>query len=349
MLIGTTFSQAEISHWQHKLTRNDIFRIFPNSDGLPPGWTDRRFQYCRTVGAIPFISTKIDGDQERLRKLRAQLLTMEPWVRQLYLTDRHEPEGDTLPSGDKLTPARYKENFNALLAMVNKLPPPVRSRIRCGPVLTKQWTENEGGRGYHQWDPGTGDFFGVDAYVNSWAPGGAGTVFTRFPQAAAWLDRIRDYRFGASDDRPRIFAELGAIQPAWDRDGSARAAFLRDVHTEVSGWNPGATGWAFLGWIWWNTEGTRGAPVTGIGAHRWFQLDRRHNGQPLIRDGHVIDPMGGYAEVPGNKALEAYNALARQPDRDAGAGIPFGADLDIVRAEVAAVPGPAAGVAAAPA
>ncbi|MFC6565435.1 hypothetical protein [Actinoplanes utahensis] len=325
------------------MTKNDIFRIFPNSDGLPPAWTDKRYQYCRAVGAIPFISTKIDGDPERLRQLRTLLLTMEPWVRQLYLTDRHEPEDDTLPNGDTLTAARYKENFNALLAMVNKLPPPIRSRIRCGPVMTKQWTENKAGRGYHQWDPGTGDFYGVDAYVNSWAPGNAGTVFTEFPHAATWLGKIKAYRFGPSDTRPRILAELGAIQPAWDRDGSARAAFLRDVHDEVSGWNPGTTGWSFLGWIWWNTEGTSGAPVTGIGRRRWFQLDRRHNAKPLTRDGRTIDPMGGYDEVPTNQALTTYNTLARQPGRHraADSGNPPGTDPGTAMIGVAAMPGTA--------
>ncbi|WP_433831326.1 hypothetical protein ACQP2E_13195 [Actinoplanes sp. CA-015351] len=302
VLIGATFKKHEISHWENTLEKNEIFRIFPNSDGVPPDWTDPRYQYCQRVGAIPFISGKIDGNPRKLDALRDMLTTMKPWVKVLYLTDHHEPEGDR-----HLTPERFAANFNALMTMLDtELPVSVRSRIRCGPAMTKQWTENVNGGDYREWDPGTGDFFGVDAYLNSWAPGGGDTVFTRFPDAAAWLKKIKGYRYDSSDTRPRILPELGAIQPPWDIDGSARAAFLKDVHDELSSWNPATTGWQFQGWIWWNTEGTSGKSIAGIGTHRWFQLDRRHNSKPF--DG---DPIGGFEENAANKTLKMFNSLTR--------------------------------------
>ncbi|WP_229071015.1 hypothetical protein [Actinoplanes sp. DH11] len=310
MLIGATFKKSEISHWQPRLTKNEIFRIFPNADGLPPAWTDPRYQYCKEVGAIPFISSKVDGDPGKLGELRELLAGMPSWVKVLYLTDRHEPEDDTTADGTKLTPQGYQDNFNAVLTMVRtELPPPVRSRVRCGPVLTKQWTENHPDRTYRTWDPGTGDFFGVDAYVNSWSAEDGSTVFTRYPDAGTWLQKVKTYRFNGSDARPRILPELGAIQPHWDRDGAARAAFMQDVHTELSSWNPNTTGWAFQGWIWWNTEGTSGRDIRTVGKHRWFQLDHRHNGKPLIQRGRVVDPQGGY-EVLSSEALRMFNTLA---------------------------------------
>jgi hypothetical protein len=315
VLIGATFKKSEIPHWQDgdKLVRNDIFRIFPNSDGVPPDWDDPRFHYCRRVGAIPFVSGQINGHPGKLRELKQRLLTMEPWVKVLYLTDHHEPEGDP-----GLTAQDFKDNFNAVLRMVRtELPPHIRSRIRCGPAMTKQWTEMDDERSYRDWDPGTGDFYGVDAYLNSWAPGG-GTVFTKFPSAATWLKKIKSYRYDEQDRRPRILPELGAIQPPWDADGHARAAFLKDVHDEVSTWNPRTTGWEFQGWIWWNTEGTSGGSLTGAGQRRWFQLDRRHTGEPLVEKGQAgrrartLDAEGGFHVDGGNATLRMYNAIARQ-------------------------------------
>jgi hypothetical protein len=112
-------------------------------------------------------------------------------------------------------------------------------------------------------------------YDNAWRPGG-GSAATRYTPAAEFLKKVKAYRYDRDDVRPRCFPELGAVGLPFDRDGSARADWLQDIHNEVSTWNTDTVGFPFLGYIWWNAEGTKGDRIDGIGRQRYFQLDRRH-------------------------------------------------------------------------
>jgi hypothetical protein len=327
VIVGATFKKDEINYWKSRVPVNMMMRIFPNDDGMMPDWSDSRFTYCRDYGVIPFISTKVDGNAAQLATLKARLLAMPSWVKLLYLTDRHEPEGD-------LSAAKYKANFNKQLAMVDSLPASLRARIRCGPVLTRQAVENKKietptadlednptGGVYSTYDPGTGDFLGNDFYHNSWGSG-SNAVTTPVP-AATILKRFRDYKYSPTDKRPRIFPELGLIGFPTDSDGSKRAAWLNDMYNELRKWNTATVGWEFIGFVWWCAEGKSGNSVNGIGKKRWFQFDRRHNGKPIqvgvdtkgtpstADDEPIYDMQGNYDIISGSKVTPAFNALAK--------------------------------------
>lgn len=278
MLVGATMTQADLNSYKGMLAGNNIMRVFPSDrtiNGVTvkvlPAWTDSRFTYCQTSGVIPFVSTKVDGDAGGLNYVKQQLLAMPAWVKMLYITDRHEPEGD-------VTAAEYQANFNAFLAMVDSLPTALRARIRCGPVLTRTWTESSApGKGnfqYGTYDPGTGDFFGVDMYVES---GTSSTVVdpTTLPTATAFLQYLKAYKKTSGDTRPRIIPELGVIGMPDDTDGTARAAWITAVNAEVKTWGPAVTGWSFLGWIWWHATGKATGEVAVIGQRRDFPLHLR--------------------------------------------------------------------------
>ncbi|SDS45008.1 hypothetical protein SAMN04489716_0811 [Actinoplanes derwentensis] len=282
MLIGASIAAEDLEFYEPLFAGNDIMRIFPvrvTVDGDPlrvlPDWSDSRLEYCRRHSAVPFLSTKVDGRPGGLEHVRRQLADMPAWIERLYLTDRHEPEGD-LPGG----PAEFKVNFGRFLDMIDTLPRRIRTRVRCGPVLTKTWTENKdkGDFQYRTYDPGTGDFFGVDCYV----PAGTSHEVmapSRLPKPADFLRWVKAYEHSPSDARPRILPELGLIGMPDDRDGSARAAWIKGVHTEMSGWHTGVPGWSrqwsLLGWIWWNQQGKNTGDVDRIGSRRDFPLDER--------------------------------------------------------------------------
>ena len=311
MLIGASIAAGDIEFYEPLFTGNDIMRIFPveatvggtRMKVLPP-WSDARLAYCHRKSTIPFLSCKIDGDQDGLDYVKRQLADLPAWIRDdpamlVFVTDRHEPEGD-LPDGA----AAYKKNFNKFLAMVDSLDPRIRAKIKCGPVLTKIWTENKGSdKGqydYRKYDPGTGDFFGVDSYVQTGTKDRVVSPST-LPAPGAFLKYIREYKFGPADTRPRIFPELGLIGMPADTDGSARAAWIRGVHDEVSGWRAGASGWAqpwsFQGWIWWNQEGKKTGAVPQVGQRRDFALDERTvDEQTVVK----LDPP---------KPLDTFNAI----------------------------------------
>lgn len=287
MLIGASIAAEDLGFYEPLLPGNDIMRIFPVNvtiggaamKVLPP-WSDPRLAYCRRKATIPFLSCKVDGDPGGVEHVRQQLEDMPAWIRddpemRVFITDRHEPEGD-LAGG----PAEYRRNFNRFLAMVDTLPPRIRDKVSCGPVLTQTWTENKnkGDFKYETYDPGTGDFFGVDCYASSGTKEKVASPAT-LPAPAAFLKHIKAYASGQADRRPRIFPELGVIGMPADTDGSARAAWIQGVHDELTTWRPGAPGWArpwsFLGWIWWNQQGKNTGEVAVIGGRRDFPLDER--------------------------------------------------------------------------
>jgi hypothetical protein len=278
MLIGATMNESDLDEYRKVLAGNNIMRIFPSDRTIGgvavkvlPAWTDSRFTYCQTAGITPFVSTKVDGDAGGLAYVKQQLLAMPAWVKILYITDRHEPEAD-------VTAAAYQANFNAFLAMVNSLPTSLRARIRCGPILTRTWTESsasgKGNFNYGTYDPGTGDFFGVDMYVES---GTASTVVApeTLPTAVSFLQYLKAYKKTAGDLRPRIIPELGVIGMPADTTGVGRAQWIASVYAELKTWTPAVTGWSFLGWIWWHAAGKATGVVAVIGQRRDFPLHLR--------------------------------------------------------------------------
>lgn len=303
MRVGATCKKGEkdsgLPYWQARLVGMDWMRVFPDGDGLPPSWDDERFDMIQHYGAEPFVSTKIDGDNAKIAELGTRLQAMPAWITRLWLTDRHEPEGDNI------TPAQYIANYKEVWAMVNGLPAAIRARIKCGPVLTRQWTENTAGRTYKTHDPGPAfsDFFGVDMYMNSWKSGS--TAATAYTDAATFLSKFKAYRYDATDVRPRMFPEFGAIGLPDDTTGAGRAAWMQAVHDQLVTWTEAAQGWPFLGYLWWNAEGKSGDSIARLGIHRWFQLDRIHTSGPLqytvTVDGKPVvktDPEGSYGFLP---------------------------------------------------
>ncbi len=309
MLIGATMNAADLPALSPALAGNNIMRVFPVSARvtadktglvLPP-WSDSRLAYCKTVGAIPFVSTKVDGDPDAIAYVRKQLLALPDWVSTLYITDRHEPEGD-------LPPAAFKTNFTVFMSMVDGLPPALRERIRCGPVLTKTWTEQPGsGRSYDTYDPGIGDFLGCDMYVQSGTSKAVVTPAT-LPTPAQFVAVFKAYRKNAADTRDRIWPEWGVIGMPDDVDGSARAAWIRGIYDEVKTWGPDTTGWRWLGMIWWNSPGKATGQVYAIGQRRDFPLNLR------TAPGYSRDAGGAAAtavQLPGDPPapVAAYNEL----------------------------------------
>lgn len=285
MKVGATMKIDELSQWQNRIAGIDWMRVFPNSNNLPPDWNDPRIEFCRNFNADPFLSTKVDGDNAKIATLLDYLEAMPSWIkdnpeRKLWITDRHEPEGD-------VTAAAYKANITEYITKIDTLPAPIRSKIMVGPVLTRQWTENTAGRTYLTHDPGIGEFFGVDAYANSWT--------WPYPDPATFLSKIKAYRYNSSDTRPRILPELGAIGHPNDPDGSLRAAWMQGIQDQLVTWGPSTVAWQgqFLGWCWWNAEGKSGDSIAGIGKKRWFHFDRIHNGEP-----YGSDPEGGFDYLP---------------------------------------------------
>lgn len=293
LLIGASMGQDDLTTYPQMLAGNNIMRIFPstwttnNALKVLPPWTDSRFTYCQTNGVIPFVSTKVDGNTDGIAYVKTQLTNMPSWITTLYITDRHEPEAD-------VTAAAYQSNFNAFLAMINSLDPAIRARIKCGPILTKTYTEKAGTtRDYGDYDPGTGDFFGVDMYVES---GTASAVVTpaTIPSAATFLAKFLAYKKSTSDARPRIFPELGLIGMPDDTDGSARAAWLQSIYNTVKTWKVGASGWtqpwSFIGFLWWHSIGKATGEVFAIGERRDFPLHLRTVAGTRTGSGTTADP-----------------------------------------------------------
>lgn len=264
MKIGATIDKDEIGYWEPKLQKNEWMRIFPNGDGLLPSWSDPRFAYMKRVGGDPFVSTKIDGDNAKISALRTQLLGLPSWISTLWITDRHEPEGD-LPGGA----SSFKSHFKEFYDMIKGLPTGIRSRVKAGPVLTRQATENPGGLGtYSTYDPGVGDFFGVDMYGNSWGSPSTKAA-TAYVDPKTFLAKIKAYNTGS---RPKLFPEIGYIGLPFDTTGSKRAQWIEGITEELKTFSN------FLGYIWWNADGKAGSSLEGVGTKRYFQLDRRHTG-----------------------------------------------------------------------
>jgi hypothetical protein len=326
--VGATVDRDQLTYWGPKLAGNDWMRIFPDPDKTPPDWGDSRFTFIRDYGGDPFISTKCNGDATKIAKTRSRLLAMPVWIlddpeRMLWFAEFHEPEGN-------MTASQFKNNvYEPVWQMVEGLPSNIRAKIMFGPVVTRQKTENNAGRTYKDYDPGPAksDFFGVDMYMNSWLPGNANVVATSYTNAVTFLSQVKAYTYdglGAStaDTRPRIFPELGAIGLPADTDGTARAAWIQALQDELLTWSEATQGWPFGGWIWWCDDGTvSDTTLEGAGRHRWFALDRRHNGQNYVAGN---DPQGNYDIIPSVDPPGGGGGGSVATDRQVSTNIPVG-------------------------
>jgi hypothetical protein len=322
MYVGATLAQDKIGFYEPLLPGNDMMRVFQanvavtdsggttKTVGVLPAWTDSRFEYCHRKGAIPFASTKVDGWAGGIAYVRNQLIQMPDWVTMLYITDRHEPEGD-LGSGATGQNA-YKTNFHAFYDMIKALPTDIRSRVKCGPVLTKTWTESntagKGGFDYSLYDPYTisaaagGDFFGVDMYEPSGSATAAVSPST-LSTPVNFVTTFKNYKAAVGDTRPRLWPELGLIGMPADTDGSARATWLQGVHDEAEKMRAGQPGWtqpwSFEGWVWWNAVGAATGVVATIGQRRDFPLDDRT----------IDDTSTGVVKIVPPKPLTQFNTI----------------------------------------
>jgi hypothetical protein len=244
--VGLTMAADEYAdHFERFPGLIDAVRVF--SSGGPPSWTDSRIQQLKAQGIVPFISHKTYDPAA----FRTWLLAMPADLPMVYLAHCHECEPD-LPA------ATYIAHQRAYWDVVQALPESLRRRIKYGPIQTKQWTENNG-HSYATYDPGIGDFWGVDAYVNTWG--------LAYPDAAAWLETIRAYDTGG---RPKWLPELGVVSMPADADDSARAAWIDSVAALL------VADRSFQLVMWWDTLGTPGGEVAGVGTVRDFRLNEKY-------------------------------------------------------------------------
>lgn len=275
--IGATLDKSTLTGWKPRLLRNQIMRIFPDSDKLPPDWGDTRFGYCEETGAHPFISTKIDGDAAKTQALYDWLLLMPAWLKDdpdmlLWYVEHHEPEKEYFAANGNdrvVAGAAYVVDYKVVWNKLATLPSPIRDKIRMGPALTKQWTESasKGNFDYQNFDPGPTfrEFKGYDCYVDSGDLNTSGEVY---PTPSSFLQYIEA---DDADGQPKIMVEFGCINKIGDDDGSGRAAWLQACYDEMITWV------GFGGLIWWNDHGTPStSSVPNIGTERYFELDLRY-------------------------------------------------------------------------
>ena len=238
---------AEFARFEDLGYQIDATRVF--SSTLPPPWSDSRIQGLKARGIVPFVSWKTHD----VTAVRNWLLAMPSDIPVVYLAEYHEAEANLTASVYK---ARQIETWN----MINGLTSALRSRIRFGPIQTKQWTENNG-RQYSEYDPGIGDFWGVDSYMNSWA--------SNYPNHLDWLAQIRAYNTCRPTCRSKWLPELGAVSLPHDTTDFGRALFVdRVVKTIESDSQFGMV-------LWWQTEGTAGSHLPGLCTRRNFRLHER--------------------------------------------------------------------------
>lgn len=225
-----------------------------------PTWNDSRITDLNARGIVPFISWKTYDVQA----IENWLMAMPSNIPLVYLAHFHEAEAD-------MSAATYKARQVALWDMIVALPSNIRSRTRFGPIQTKQWTENTAGRSYSTYDPGIGDFWGVDAYVNSWG----GQTSTSYPDHIAWLNKIqtydtcRDRNGNPGPCRKKWIPELGAVSRCQDTNDFGRATWLNRVAQRLED----DTSVQLV--LWWDTTGTAGANESCLGTQRNFRLDQK--------------------------------------------------------------------------
>ena len=259
--IGMTVQASEyaatFAKYEDQGVNIDSMRVF--SSGGPPPWGDTRITQLNARGIVPFISWKTHD----VNATRNWLLAMPSNIPLVYLAEFHEAEAD-------MSAATYKARQVETWDMITALPTNIRSRTRFGPIQTKQWTEN-GGHSYSEYDPGIGDFWGVDAYVNSWG----GQTSTSYPDHISWLAQIQNYdtcrdRNGhVGPCRKKWLPELGAVSRCQDTQDFGRAIWLNRVAQRLED----DTSVQLV--LWWDTTGTAGANESCLGTARNFRLDSK--------------------------------------------------------------------------
>jgi hypothetical protein len=257
--IGMTVQQAEypsmFAKYEDQGVNIDSSRVF--FTGLP-SW-DQRITDLNARGIVPFVSWKTHD----VNYIRNWLLAKPANIPLVYLAEFHEAEAN-------MSAATYKSRQVETWDMITALPTNIRSATRFGPIQTKQWTEN-GGHSYSEYDPGIGDFWGVDAYVNSWGL----QTDTSYPDHISWLSQIQTYdtcrdRNGhAGPCRKKWLPELGAVSRCQDTNDFGRALWLKHVTDRLED----DTSVQLV--LWWDTTGTAGADEQCLGTVRNFRLDSK--------------------------------------------------------------------------
>lgn len=247
MKIGMTMAWGNYAQELSRFPATQVVRAFSASD--PPRWSNARIQLLKDRDVIPFISHKTYSPAV----FRQWLHQMPDDIPMVYLAHHHEAEADM----DARTYRRHQREY---WSVVEALPASIRSRVKFGPIQTKQWTENSA-HSYTSYDPGIGDFWGVDAYANTWD--------LKYPDPEAWLNRILNFE---TTGRPIWFPELGVVRMPGDPRDLGRAEWIREVTQLLK-----ESGRVELV-MWWQDLGTPGAHVPGIGTERDFRLLR----QPTI-------------------------------------------------------------------
>lgn len=257
MTVQASEYAAEFAKYEDQGVNIDSMRVF--SSGLPPAWNDTRITQLNARGIVPFISWKTYD----VNYTRNWLLSMPSNIPLVYLAHFHEAEAN-------MSATTYKARHVALWDMIVALPSNIRSKTRFGPIQTKQWTEN-GGHSYSEYDPGIGDFWGVDAYVNSWGS----QTSTSYPDHISWLSQIQNYNTCRDRNgnpgpcRKKWIPELGAVSRCQDTQDFGRATWLNRVAQRLED----DTSVQLV--IWWDTTGTAGANESCLGTARNFRLDSK--------------------------------------------------------------------------
>ncbi len=82
----------------------------------------------RTSAASRSPRPRLDGDTTKIKALRTRLLDLPDWISTLWLTDRHEPEGDFTASQYK---AHFKQYFDAIKGLPRRTSARGSSAARC--------------------------------------------------------------------------------------------------------------------------------------------------------------------------------------------------------------------------
>ena len=322
IFVGITLNDAALTAGEDsKLTDNAITRVFPDGDGTIPPVSDPVTQYALAEGMTRIaLSTKIqakfvdDGHGTWNQGMADTKTRLQEYVTagftEVYYTEHHEPEAD-------LSSSTYKTNYTkagGVFPTVNSLSGTYRPFVKVGHALTRQWVDNTAGRTWKTYDTGLGDFFAGDMYMNSWY--GGANVATSYEAASTFLASFGAYRFDGlsaaltTDNRDRMFFELGSIGLPADTNGNGRNLWLQSVHQAVNQWDLASKGWNFIGWIWWGVDGTPGTALAGspgIGTKRFFQLDVRHTGGIPSSNGFQTFAAGTGSAIDRFNQISAYN------------------------------------------
>jgi hypothetical protein len=295
--VGVTLAKEDLIAWQPRLMGNDLFWIEPNSDGMPPSWQDPRFAYCKATGAQPIVGTRVDGDSSKYPALIQHFSNMPSWITTLYVTEHAAPEAD-YEANQTLFINNYRDWYNNV---IQALPAVVRAKVKAGPVVDYEWTEDPslGMGNYARFDPGLeySDFFGANFLIEP--DNGAGAVATAYPAGASYFQNFKLYRLSVADTRPRLIPKIGLVGIPADTTGTARQTAIQAMYDEMATWSAGTTFWTFIGAAWLNDRVTRPF-LAGLGTSRYYQLDIRQT---------AVNTYAVYAGVPVPPPLYTINQI----------------------------------------